>query len=63
MSTLLHESLSSIRKLIELVKGTHPKNTKLGEKGELGKSLVFQKKTPKSARRRNQGGGLFNEAM
>ena len=30
--------------MIELVKGTCPKNTKLGEKGELGKSLVFFKK-------------------
>jgi hypothetical protein len=41
MTTLLSESLASIQKLIALVKGACPKNTKLGEKGELGKSLVF----------------------
>jgi hypothetical protein len=55
MSTLLNESLSSIQKLIELVNGACSKNTELGAKGELGKPLVFAKKIPQSARRRNQG--------
>jgi hypothetical protein len=55
MCKLLTELLSSIQKLIELVKGVCSNNTELGAKGELGKSLVFQKKFPQSARRRIQG--------